>query len=87
MAEAGCRQVLIGLESPDASALEGMEMRANFKARRAARYTEALRRIQAHGITVNGCFILGLTSTVPTCSAMCWITRARSRSTTCRSRS
>jgi len=60
MAEAGCRQVLIGLESPGASALEGMEMRANLKARRAARYTEALRRIQAHGITVNGCFILGL---------------------------
>jgi radical SAM superfamily enzyme YgiQ (UPF0313 family) len=60
MAEAGCRQVLIGLESPAASALEGMEMRANFKARRAARYTEALPRIQARGITVNGCFILGL---------------------------
>ncbi len=60
MAEAGCRQVLIGLESPAASALEGMEMRANFKARRAARYTEAVRRIQARGITVNGCFILDL---------------------------
>ena len=60
MAEAGCRQVLIGLESPGASALEGMEMRANFKARRAGGYAAALRRIQAHGITVNGCFILGL---------------------------
>ena len=43
-----------------ASALEGMEMRANFKARRAAQYAPALRRIQARGITVNGCFILGL---------------------------
>jgi radical SAM superfamily enzyme YgiQ (UPF0313 family) len=60
MAEAGCRQVLIGLESPGASALEGMEMRANFKARRAESYAPALKRIQAHGITVNGCFILGL---------------------------
>jgi len=60
MAKAGCRQVLIGLESPGASALEGMEMRANFKARRAAGYAPALKRIQAHGITVNGCFILGL---------------------------
>jgi radical SAM superfamily enzyme YgiQ (UPF0313 family) len=60
MAAAGCRQVLIGLESPGASALEGVEMRANFKARRAACYAPALRRIQARGITVNGCFILGL---------------------------
>ena len=60
MAKAGCRQVLIGLESPGASALEEMEMRANFKARRAEGYAPALKRIQAHGITVNGCFILGL---------------------------
>ena len=30
MAAAGCRQVLIGLESLGASALEGMETRANF---------------------------------------------------------
>jgi radical SAM superfamily enzyme YgiQ (UPF0313 family) len=60
MAEAGCRQVLIGLESPGAPALEGIEMHANFKARRAPRYASALRRIQARGITVNGCFILGL---------------------------
>jgi radical SAM superfamily enzyme YgiQ (UPF0313 family) len=60
MAEAGCRQVLIGLESPGAPALEGIEMHANFKARRAARYAPALRRIQSRGITVNGCFILGL---------------------------
>lgn len=60
MAEAGCRQVLIGLESPGATALEGVEMHANFKARRAARYAPALRRIQSRGITVNGCFILGL---------------------------
>ena len=60
MAASGCRQVLVGLESPGASALEGMEMHANFKARRASDYVSALRRIQAHGITVNGCFILGL---------------------------
>src|SRR5205823_5200552 len=57
---ARCRQVLIGLESPEQSALDGIEMRANFKRRRAPGYVEALRRIQAQGITVNGCFILGL---------------------------
>lgn len=60
MAQAGCRQVLIGLESPSAVPLEGIEQRANRKARWAARYAGAIRTIQAHGITVNACFILGL---------------------------
>ncbi len=60
MREAGCRQVLIGLESPDATPLEGIEMRANFKAAKWTSYREAIARIQAHGITVNGCFVLGL---------------------------
>ena len=65
MRDAGCRQVLIGLESPAQGPLEGIEMRANFKARTAGRYADALRRIQAHGITVNGCFILGLDGHTP----------------------
>jgi radical SAM superfamily enzyme YgiQ (UPF0313 family) len=65
MREAGCRQVLIGLESPAPGPLQGIEMRANFKARTVARYSTALRRIQAHGITVNGCFILGLDGHTP----------------------
>jgi radical SAM superfamily enzyme YgiQ (UPF0313 family) len=65
MRQARCRQVLIGLESPDRSALDGIELRANFKSRRASTYVEALRRIQAHGITVNGCFILGLDGQTP----------------------
>lgn len=65
MRRARCRQVLIGLESPDRSALEGVELHANFKARRSASYLDALRRIQDHGITVNGCFILGLDHHTP----------------------
>jgi radical SAM superfamily enzyme YgiQ (UPF0313 family) len=65
MRAAGCRQVLIGLESPTASALGGVELHADFKARTAHRYVDALRRIQAHGITVNGCFILGLDGHTP----------------------
>jgi radical SAM superfamily enzyme YgiQ (UPF0313 family) len=65
MRAAGCRQVLIGLESPGQSPLEGIELKANFKARRAVGAREALRRIQAHGITVNGCFILGLDRHTP----------------------
>jgi radical SAM superfamily enzyme YgiQ (UPF0313 family) len=60
MAQAGCRQVLIGLESPSAGPLAGLEQRANRKARWAAGYAEAVRTIQAHRITVNACFILGL---------------------------
>jgi radical SAM superfamily enzyme YgiQ (UPF0313 family) len=65
MRQAGCRQLLIGLESPGRRALEGLELRANWKARRWAGYVEACRAIQAHGITVNGCFILGLDEHTP----------------------
>ncbi len=60
MREAGCRQVLIGLESPGKAALEGVEMRGNMKARWQGRYIDAVRNIQRHGVTVNGCFVLGL---------------------------
>lgn len=60
MGDAGCRQVLIGLESPAREPLLGLEMKHDFKARWFDRYAEACRRIQARGITVNGCFILGL---------------------------
>jgi radical SAM superfamily enzyme YgiQ (UPF0313 family) len=60
MREAGCRQVLIGLESPGKSALEGLELRANMKAKWQPRYLDAIRTIQRHGVTVNGCFVLGL---------------------------
>ncbi|MBI1902652.1 MAG: B12-binding domain-containing radical SAM protein [Planctomycetia bacterium] len=65
MRQAGCRQVLIGLESPEPGALAGVELRADFKAARGAGAMEAVRRIQEHGITVNGCFILGLDRHTP----------------------
>jgi radical SAM superfamily enzyme YgiQ (UPF0313 family) len=60
MHEAGCAEVLIGLESPLAGGLEGLELRRNWKRGRLGRYFEAIERIQAHGIAVNGCFVLGL---------------------------
>lgn len=60
MHASGCRQILIGLESPNASPLHGLELKADFKARWFTRYAAAIERIQSHGITVNGCFILGL---------------------------
>lgn len=63
--ESGCKQVLIGLESPIASALDGIEMKRNWKLRQLPDYESAIRRIQSHGITVNGCFILGLDGQTP----------------------
>jgi len=60
MKDAGCAQVLIGLESPTFSSLDGLEQRANWKAKHVDQYMEAIRRIQDRGITVNGCFVLGL---------------------------
>lgn len=65
MRRAGCRQVLIGLESPNAGPLHGLEMHRDFKARWFSRYADAIRAIQSHGITVNGCFILGLDGHTP----------------------
>lgn len=60
MKESGCAQVLIGLESPLASTLNGVERKANWKCRQVDRYRAAIERIQDRGITVNGCFVLGL---------------------------
>ncbi|HPF39475.1 MAG TPA: radical SAM protein [Phycisphaerae bacterium] len=65
MRESGCRQVLIGLESPAASALDGVELKRNWKLRQAPDYEGAIRRIQSRGITVNGCFILGMDAQTP----------------------
>ena len=60
MRESGCAQVLIGLESPVPDALKGVELHNDWKHKRYAHYKEAIRVIQAHGITVNGCFVIGL---------------------------
>lgn len=57
---AGCRQILIGLEATTASALDGVERRRNWKAQQADKYLRAIEIIQSTGITVNGCFVLGL---------------------------
>ena len=35
-------------------------MRSNWKYKRFAEYRDAIAKIQSHGITVNGCFVLGL---------------------------
>lgn len=64
LAASGCRQVLIGLESPDPTGLAGIDPH-NWKQGRAGDYLRAIDRIQSRGISVNGCFILGLDSHTP----------------------
>ena len=60
----GCRQLLIGLEALDAAGVAELEDRA-FKAPRVSRYAEAVRKIQARGVSVNGFFVLGADHQTP----------------------
>ena len=64
--DSGCAQVLIGLESVSQPALNGLEMKHNWKANQVHTYKEAITTIQSYGISVNGCFILGLDDHDPT---------------------
>ncbi|MEL7485325.1 MAG: radical SAM protein, partial [Planctomycetota bacterium] len=59
MQGAGCRQILIGLESPDEAGLGSVDPKG-WKLRQSSRYERAVRTIQSRGITVIGCFVLGL---------------------------
>jgi radical SAM superfamily enzyme YgiQ (UPF0313 family) len=65
MRESGCVQVLVGFESPVEAGLEGVELRSDWKRKRFPEYWEAIAEIQAHGITVNGCFVIGLDGHTP----------------------
>ena len=60
MRQSGCQQVLIGFESPNNNGLNGLELKSNWKLKQKDKYMAAVEKIQSHGITVNGCFILGL---------------------------
>ncbi len=65
MRDSGCQQILIGLESPQKKSLSGIELNSNWKARQQDYYKAAIAKIQSYGITVNGCFILGLDNDTP----------------------
>jgi radical SAM superfamily enzyme YgiQ (UPF0313 family) len=65
MRDSGCQQVLIGLESPRRASLAGLELKRDWKAGQQEFYRAAIDRIQSYGITVNGCFILGLDGDTP----------------------
>ncbi len=65
MRQSGCAQVLIGLESPTSEPLAGIDLKADWKYNHFTKYADAIRNIQSHGVTVNGCFILGLDKQTP----------------------
>ncbi|MEA3510203.1 MAG: radical SAM protein, partial [Actinomycetota bacterium] len=60
MSDAGCREILVGFESPNAAALDGIETRRNWKHQRIDRLRAAVAAIQEHGVALNACFVLGL---------------------------
>lgn len=62
---AGCRQLLLGLESPVPEGLDGIELHRNWKWETRDRGREAVRRIQAEGIRVTACFVVGLDGHTP----------------------
>ena len=59
LAQANCAQVLVGVESVNFKSLKDID-RANWKARRADKALAAIEKIQSYGVSVNGCFVLGL---------------------------
>src|SRR5262249_29657420 len=64
LARSGCRQLLIGFESPTLAALEGIDS-SGWKAARYKQYRGAIDAIQDRGISVNGCFIVGNDTDTP----------------------
>ncbi len=64
LAESGCVQLLIGLESVAEQSLVGMDSRGWKRGRRTS-YLESIEKLQSRGISVNGCFTLGLDEDTP----------------------
>lgn len=68
MKESGCREVLIGLESPHEMELHGIELNSDWKARQQAKYRSNIANIQNHEIRVIGCFMMALDHQTPDCA-------------------
>ena len=64
LAASGCRQLLIGFESPFGDDLAGLDP-AEWKRRQAPRLRHVIDTLQSRGVSVNGCFILGLDTHTP----------------------
>lgn len=63
--ESGCKEVLIGFESPSPSHLDGLELRTDWKSTQPLDARQAVDTIQSHGIMVVGCFVFGLDTQGP----------------------
>jgi radical SAM superfamily enzyme YgiQ (UPF0313 family) len=64
LAGSGCRQLLIGFESPRVGDLAGLDP-ADWKREQAPRIRRVIDVLQSRGVSVNGCFILGLDAHTP----------------------
>ncbi|HWC02964.1 MAG TPA: hypothetical protein VHF87_09340 [Methylomirabilota bacterium] len=64
LAGSGCRQLLIGFESPRAADLTGLDP-PGMEAAAGARLRRVIDTLQSRGVSVNGCFILGLDAQTP----------------------
>ena len=64
MYQSGCYQLLIGLESTSKESLNGIETH-NWKLKQRDKYLDAINRIQSNGVSVNGCFVVGLDGDTP----------------------
>lgn len=64
LAPSGCRQVLIGFESPRAGDLDSIDP-VSWKQRYAPQARRVIDTLQSRGVSVNGCFILGLDAHTP----------------------
>lgn len=64
LAPAGCRQLLIGFESPESDDLRGLDP-AGWKERRSPECRRVIDVLQSRGVSVNGCFTLGLDHQTP----------------------
>jgi radical SAM superfamily enzyme YgiQ (UPF0313 family) len=64
MYQSGCYQLLIGLESTSKDSLNGIETH-NWKLKQRDKYLDAINRIQSNGVSVNGCFVVGLDGDTP----------------------
>ncbi len=64
LANSGCRQVLIGFESPREQDLDGIDP-SNWKSLQVPSARKAIDELQSRGIAVIGCFILGLDAHTP----------------------
>ena len=64
LTDSGCRQVLIGFESPRSEDLVGLDPN-RWKSGMVDRYQHVIDELQSRGVSVNGCFVVGLDGHTP----------------------